>query len=168
MSRVWNGIVVRYSDVDGTALSVGPPGAQVNTTSTDLEDLDPTNPANEAGIPRHPVFEMNAVSTAAKAIAVGKLLLGRYKLLDQSGSASLVGWVEDDGGRLFASSAVRAGDYIAFMDAADTSYRRIVRTSYDHSTITNAIDLGAPPEGLDALLERLNVSIVSLGVSLNG
>ena len=164
VSRVWNGVIVRYQDVDGQTLSVGPTGSQATSTSASLLDSDPTNPANQAGLTRYAVFEMNGVSTLAGATQVGVLLLAQYKLLDQSGSASLTGWVEDSAGRLFPVSRVRAGDYIAFMDAADTSYRRIVRTSYEHATVTNQIDLGAPPEGLDALLERLQVSIVSLGL----
>ena len=91
---------------------------------------------------------MSGTSTAAGAIQVGTVLLAQYKLLDQSGTATLPGWVEDDSGRLCPASQVRAGDYIAFMDAADTSYRRIVRTNYDDASVTNAIDLAAPPEGL--------------------
>lgn len=164
VSRVWNGVVVRYQDVDGQTLSVGPTGARTHSTSAFLLDSDPTNPANQAGLTRYAVFELGGVSTAAAATQIGQVLLAQYKLLDQSGSASLTGWVEDAAGRLHPVSQVRAGDYIAFMDAADSSYRRIVRTGYDHDSITNNIDLDAPPEGLDALLERLNVSIVSLGL----
>lgn len=164
VSRLWNGVVITYQDVDGTTLSVGPPGSHANLTDSALLDTDTENPANQAGIQRYPELAMDGVSTAAAAIGVGSLLLAQYKLLDQSGSASLTGWVEDSSGRLCPASQVRAGDYIAFVDASDPSYRRITRTSYEHSTVTTTIDLGAPPEGLDALLERLGVSVVTLGL----
>lgn len=164
VSRVVNGVVVTYQDVDGTTLRVGPPGSQANTTSPDLADTDPSNPANKAGLPFYAPYEIG-VSTAARATEIGARVLALYKERDRSGTASLVGWVEDSGGRPHPSSVVRAGDEIAFVNASDTSYRRIVRTSYDHATVTNSIDLDAPPISLDALLERSNESFVSLGLA---
>lgn len=164
VSRVWNGVVVLYQDVDGSTRSVGPPGSQAQSTDAALRDEDPENPANQAGLQRYATLDMGGVSTAAAATEVGRLLLAGYRELDHSGSAQLVGWVEDEGGRLFPSWAVRAGDTIRFTDASDPSDRRVIRTDYDHDSRTNSIDLDAPPEGLDALLERLQVSIVSLGL----
>jgi hypothetical protein len=71
----------------------------------------------------------------------------------------VVGYITDDKGITHPASAVRAGDQIAFVDAADTSYRRIVHTSFDYDSRTNSLDLDSPPEGMDALLERLGVSL---------
>jgi hypothetical protein len=72
--------------------------------------------------------------------------------------------VRDDRGIPHPAWRVRAGDQIAFTDAADTSYRRIVRADYDHASRTCSVDLDAPPEGLDALLERLGVVLIPLGL----
>jgi hypothetical protein len=60
--------------------------------------------------------------------------------------------------------APRAGDEIAFVDASDKSYRRIIRTEKDHDSRTVSFDLDAPPEGLAQLLERLGVVLVPLGI----
>ena len=59
---------------------------------------------------------------------------------------------------------VRAGDTITFVDAADPSPRRIVRTNYDHGSRTCSIDIDAPPEGLQALLERLGADLITVGL----
>ena len=162
-SRMVNGVVVTYTDVDGTSLRVGPPGSGADVEDASLADPDPENPANKVGLPFYAHYEIG-VSTAARAIEIGARVLALYKQRDRSGSAQLVAWVEDSGGRLHPSSVVRAGDEIAFADASDTSYRRIVRTDYDHPTLTNTIDLDAPPIGLDALIERFSESNVALGV----
>jgi hypothetical protein len=60
---------------------------------------------------------------------------------------------------------VRAGDYIAFVDAADHAYRKIVATNYQHDNRANEIDLDAPATGLEALLERLQAALIPTGVS---
>jgi hypothetical protein len=60
---------------------------------------------------------------------------------------------------------VRAGDNVTFVDAHDPVPRRIVRASYDDATRTCQVDLDSPPEGLQALLARLSVSLAPLGLS---
>jgi hypothetical protein len=61
---------------------------------------------------------------------------------------------------LFPYSSVQAGDTITFMDAADTSERRIVKATKGSNSVS--IDLDAPPEGTQALLERLGVQWTNL------
>lgn len=162
--RIWNGIIVRYNDVDGTSKTVGPAGSGATTEDDSLEDSDPLNPANQKGIRRWDVLDMSGVSTSAGAIEVGRRFLEEANLLDTSGQARIVGYCEDDKGVIHPAWKIRAGDTISFVDAADKSARRIVKTSYSHSDRTNSIDLDAPPEGLDALLERLQVVLVPLGL----
>jgi hypothetical protein len=100
------------------------------------------------------------VTTEAGAIEIGRRFLEETKLLDGSGQARIVGHVKDDRGVLHPYSRIRSGDYIAFDDAADPSYRRIVKTTKDDAAKTCTVDLDAPPEGLQALLERLNAVLV--------
>ena len=164
MERLWNGVVVRYQDVDGSTKTVGPTGAQADATSEQLTDTDPLNPATKLGIQRWQVLDMNGVSTLAGATEVGRRFLVETKALDTSGRADIQGNVEDDRGVVHAAWRIRAGDTITFTDAADTSSRRVVRSSYDDSTKTCSVDLDAPPESLDSLLERLQVSLVGLGL----
>ncbi len=164
MDRLWNGILVRYNDVDGTSRTVGPTGSDADTTSAYLLDADPQNPANQLGIRRWDLLEMSGVSTAAGAIEVGRRFLEQSKTLDSSGQAQLVGFVEDDRGIRRPAWQVRAGDTIRFVDAADASERRIVKTSYSHSERTCSVDLDAPPDALASLLERLQAVLVPLGL----
>jgi hypothetical protein len=58
---------------------------------------------------------------------------------------------------LFPYHAIRAGDTISFTDAADPSPRRIVRTQKSASDYSVTLDLDAPPEGLQAILSRLDL-----------
>jgi hypothetical protein len=162
--RIWNGVIVRYQDVTGETRSVGPVGSGANTESSDLEDADPLNPANQKGIRRWDVLDMGGVSTPAGATEVGRRFLEEANQLDSSGQASLVGYVTDDKGVEHPAWRVRAGDTISFVDAADSSPRRVVRAAYDHDAKTCSVDLDAPPEGLAALLERLQVVLLPLGL----
>jgi hypothetical protein len=165
VQRIYNGVIVEYTDPLGVTRSVGPPGApylEPGASSPYLEDTSPTNPANRAGIKRYAKITMGT-GTQPAAIAVGERFLEIQRQLERSGQAQLVGAVEDNQGNLEPAWAVRAGDEISFTDAADTSYRRIVQTSYDDSSKTNTIQLEQPPETLQALLERLQVVIQPLG-----
>ena len=161
--RLWNGIVVEYRDVDGSAMTVGPPGSGADTESADLRDNDALNPANQLDIRRWDKLQMG-VSTAAGAVEVGRRFLEETAALDRSGRASLAGHVQDDRGVFHPAWRVRAGDSISFVDTADPSPRWIVRTDYSHAERTCSVDLGAPPAALDALLARLDVVLVPLGL----
>lgn len=164
MDRVWNGILVRYQDVDGTTRIVGPPNSGCATTSTDLQDTDPLNPANELGIRKWDILDMQGVALAADAVRVGKRFLEESKALDGSGQATITGYVMDSGGRIFPHTHMRAGDEISFMDASDSSARRIVNVTHQRSTRSSQIDLDAPPDSLEQLLARLNVGLVRIGL----
>lgn len=164
VERLLNGVIVEYQDVDGTTKVVGPTGSGLTNTSADLIDTDPENPANQRGLRRWEKLSMGGVSTLAGATEVGRRYLIDVKQYDSSGRARLVGYVTDDKGVTWPAWKVRAGDTIYFTDAADKSPRRIVRAAYDDATRTNSIDLDAPPEGISALLERMQVVIAPLGL----
>ena len=158
--RLYESVMVRYQDVDGSALSVGPPLSGASVESVDLEDSDPENPANRLGFgfAKRANLQIGiAVSTAA--IQIGKRFLEEQKQLNTSGQAQLIGHVEDTSGVKHPAWKVRAGDTIEFVDAAYRLSRRIVRTSYDHASRTVSIDLDAPSEALQVLLERLSAEL---------
>lgn len=163
VERLWNSVIVQYQDVDGTTRTVGPPGSGADSTSTDLEDADPENPANILGIRRRDLLTMG-ISTPAAATEIGRRFLQETKQLDRSGRARFVGHVEDDRGVTHPYSHVRAGDTVTFVDSGDTSARRIVKADHDDDAKTCAVDLDAPPEGLQATLERLGVVLTPLGL----
>lgn len=162
--RVYESTVVQYQDVTGAAKTVGPPGSRADVEDPALKDTDPENPANKASITRRALLTMGT-STVAGAIEIGRRFLVEQKQLDSSGRCRVVGHVESQTGVLFPYWAVRAGDSITFVDAADNSARRVVRTEKDHGSRTCNIDLDAPPQGLEQLLARLGVSLVPLGFS---
>lgn len=163
VDRLWESVIVQYQDVDGSTRTVGPVSSGADTETDDLKDYDPENPANKVGIIRRDLLQMG-VSTVAGATEIGRRFLEESKALNTSGSARIVGHIEDDRGVIHPYWRVRAGDTISFMDASDTSYRRIVRTDKSTADRSCSIDLDSPPEGLQALLERLGVVLVSLGI----
>lgn len=164
IDRLWNGVIVTYTDVGGITRSVGPPGSDCNTADASLQDSDPLNPANEAGIRRWAALQMGT-STPAGAIQVGAMFLSQQRLLNTAGSATISGFVESDNGTIYPAWAIRAGDQISFVDAHDPGYRRIVNASYDESSSTNTLQLDQPPDGMQALLARLSVVLTPLGFS---
>lgn len=163
MQRVWKAIMVAYRDPDGTTRRVGPPGSGADIETAALVDPDPLNPANAAGIPRIDTLDMGKVSQPGAAIQVGQQFLELAKLIDRSGSAVVTGYALDDRGILHPCSHIKAGDYASWVDAADTSYRRIVRASHTQDTRSVALDIDAPPQSLDAILQQLDVVLVPLG-----
>ena len=163
VDRIYNGVIVTYTDDAGISRSVGPPNSGTQYTDLSLYDSDPTNPATAAGIVRYsPPVSVNT-SELAGAIAVGARYLSELKASNTAGQASLVGYAEDAlTGTQWPSWMVRAGDWISFLDASDTSERRIVSTSYDDATKTNAIQLDSPPDDIQALLERMNANLINV------
>jgi hypothetical protein len=163
VDRLWNSIIVSYQDVDGTTRTVGPIGSGADTETSALTDSDPENPATKLGINRRDLLTMGT-GTPASATKVGQRFLEESKALDSSGRATFIGHVEDDRGILHPYSHIHAGDTVCFVDAADTSVRRIVSTEKSRADRSCSIDIDAPPEGLQALLERLGVVLVPLGL----
>lgn len=164
VTRVLNGVVVQFSNVDGTNGTVGPPGSGALTTDPALLDFDPQNPANQAGIAKYGILQMGTTTPAA-AVQVGAQYLQAQTQLDTSGQASLVGHVQDDRGVWWPAWMVRSGDTLTIVDASDTSARRITATSYTDVDKTNAVSLGAPPDSTAALLQRLSAVVQPFGLS---
>jgi hypothetical protein len=164
INRIWNSIVVSFTDVDGTTHTVGPPGSGADVEDGRLVDDDPQNPANQLGIQRRNLLSMGMTSTSDVAIDVGIAFFNEMKSISRAGAAVIVGWAQDDHGVVEPYWKLRAGDEIAFVDAADTSYRRIVRVDNNDATRTASLTLDAPPDTLQGLLERLGVEISSVGI----
>lgn len=164
VSRIFNGVIVQFTNVDGSTSTVGPSGSGAQATSDFLADADPQNPANQAGLRRWTLLQMGTTTPAA-AIQVGQIFLQEQKLLDTSGQATLVGHVQDECGVWWPAWMVRAGDTVTFVDARDPSPRRVVSTSYSDQAKANSIQLDQPPDSMTALLDRLSVVIQPLGFS---
>jgi hypothetical protein len=162
--RLWESIVVSYSDVDGIVRTAGPPDSGAYTEDARLRITDPDHPAVRAELTRRDILDLRGIGTPETAVAVGVRFLEEATLLSRSGSATLSGYVLDDKGNLRPASHVRSGDWVSFVDAADPSYRKIVQKNYTHASRGADIDVDAPPSGLEALLERLQAVLIGSGV----
>jgi hypothetical protein len=162
---LWDEIVVRFQDVSGKTLYVGPPGSGCDVEDVRLKLTDSDHPAVRAGRKRRSVLDMKGISNPAQAIEVGIRFLEESVLLNHAGSATLSGYVMDNHGVFWPAACVKSGDYISFVDAADPSYRKIVNRKYAHNSRGSEVDLDAPPSGMEALLERLQAALIPLGVS---
>lgn len=162
--RLWRRIKVLYTDVDGSTRTAGPMGSGCNIESSHLEITDPDHPAVRANRTRRDVLDLQGIGTPETAISVGKRFLEEANLLNRSGSATLSGYVLDNTGILWPAAVVKAGDWFSPVDAADPSYRKIVNTSYRGNDRSVEIDVDSPSAGLEALLERLQSGLISLGV----
>lgn len=161
---LWRSIVVTYTDSGGNTRTVGPPGSGCNVESASLEITDPDHPAVKAGRTRRDVLDLRGIGNPTTAIAVGQRFLEEANLLNRSGSATLPAYVMDNTGVFHPSCVVKSGDWISFIDARDTSYRKIVNKRFRNVEKQIEIDVDAPSSGLEALLERLQAGLLSLGV----
>lgn len=164
MDQVWNKVVVSWPDVDGTTKTIGPPGSGYALTSTSCEDTDPLNPINEAGESRTKHLALNNPATQRGAEETAQRFLEQAKLLDGSGEATLTGFVEDEHGMEWPYYHVKAGDEIEFLDSSIPGYRYIVEASRSRKSRSVQIHIDAPPDSYAALLERIGVREVPLGL----
>jgi hypothetical protein len=153
MERSFNGAIGTYRDDSGATRRVGP-----------LLDDDPLNPANELGIKRYARLNLQRARSAPRAEEALRVFLEDAKQLDGSGRATLVGHVEDEYGHMHPYDRVKGGDYLQLTDAADTSFRRIVRAPRTRSSRSASVDLDAPPASLDALLQRIEATFESVAL----
>lgn len=162
--RSWRDIVVEWTDVNGRSYTVGPPGSRTDVQSAALEITDPNHPAVRADRVRRDKLVIQGFANATEAIYLGQLFLAEANELSRSGSATLPAYVMDAAGVLWPSSRVKSGDHISFYNARDKGYRKITKKRFKVDEKQAEIDLDAPPSGLEALLERLQVGLVSRGI----
>lgn len=158
-SDVYTGVVVKYTSAStGSERTVGPPGSGADATDTSLQDTSDTNPAVAHGITRHYVLSLSDVATDDFAIAVGAAYLAEHLSPQRRGQAVLSGTVRHPTAGSRPVWAVRAGDYIDFVDTNDNSLggpRRVVATAYDHDNRQNTLTLDNTAYTTEALLSIL-------------
>lgn len=161
-SRLWREIIVAYQDVDGTTKTVGPLGSGADIEDGGLEVTDPDHPAVKADLPRRDRLVLRGISTPSRAIEAGEYWLSEANELTGSGSAAFSGFLLDGQGVFRPVSQIRAGDRVIFGDAADQGARRIVHRDYDDDAKTTTVELDAPSDKYNALLDRMQADIEAL------
>lgn len=158
-----NGVIVRFEGPAGVQEMAGPPGSGCKTESSLLVDTDSSNPATSHGLKRWAIVDLSFVTTGGAtggAVQVGAAYLREVlSNMNVRGDVTIKGWVVSDSGIGMPAWAVRAGDTITVEDS-DNVERRIIETSYDHDTRTNALSLDTTAHRVDALMERMGVSLV--------
>ena len=158
-----NGVIVRFEGPAGVQETAGPPGSGCKTESALLVDSDSSNPATSHGLKRWAIVDLSFVTTGGAtggAVQVGAAYLREVlSNMNVRGDVTVKGWVVSDTGVAMPAWAVRGGDTITVEDA-DNVERRIIESSYDHDTRTNALSLDTTAHRVDALMERMGVALV--------
>ena len=188
VTKLFNKVWVQYTDVGGQVINVGPPpqpgdwcipdrsygpGGDVDTLDTRLIDNEPDNPLNQLRdvngkrmIKQGVLVLSSPVGNPDDAARLGNDFLVESKALSSAGQATLTGFVTDARtGMLAPYHQMRAGDDIEFVDAANTSPRRIQHVDLDGASRVATVALDAPPDTLSGLLERLGATLLPLGLS---
>lgn len=168
IDRVFNGIVVGYQDPDGSTRTVGPPGSGADVEDDRLLDTDPLNFANQLGIRRWDMLVMKGKSAISDnyepPVQIGQRFLEASKLFDSSGEAVITGHALEASGVMFPYYDVHSGDLASFLDSSFTDYRRIIDVRRNRKRREAVITLDAPPDDMEAVLERLDVELIPLGL----
>jgi hypothetical protein len=160
---VYDGVVVTYTDAAGRPHSVGPPGASVETESTDLVTTDETNPVVRAGLsPKWGTLDISAPIDEDTAIHIGRVWLLERSIELRRGQITVTGTVTHPTAGRRPVWAIKAGDSIRVEDAGKTLgvARKVIETNYSHADRSNVLTLDTPAWTLDALLERIGVAQV--------
>lgn len=166
-SRLWDRLVVAYQDVSGRTITIGWPGSGADYETEALQITDPDHPAVKAGVVREDLLTLKGISDFNPALGAGERWLAEANELSHAGEAVLRGYIQDSATVFRPVSQVQPGDRLRFPDAGSsgTGYREIVAVSYDHDSRTAAVNLDAPPDAIEALLERYGATLSSLQLS---
>jgi hypothetical protein len=160
---VYNGVFVNYTDPGGKTHTVGPPGSGADVTDASLVDTSETNPVNAHGIPKKwALLNISQTTTSAAAIQLGRIYLGEKSLPQRRGVLTLTGTATHPTAGKRPAWAVRAGHWVRISDHPTDVPRKIIETNYDAAAQTITCTLDNTSQKVDAILERLGVSLMGV------
>ncbi len=159
---VFNGVIVEWTDFGGEPHTVGPPGSSAEFIDGRLASPDPYNPATLHGIQRWGVFRLSAAADREGAVLCGLGWLDAQSIATRRGTATVTGSVLDTAGHEHPVDMIRAGDRLYVAEETNPVPRRIIETNMVHATRQNTLTLDNTAQTLEALLERMGVSLIGV------
>jgi hypothetical protein len=160
--HIFSGVGVLYSDGTGAQQMVAPPGIQASTTAESLQSTDPRNPALSWGRTKVAIIDAG-LTTLDGATRIGELFMAELAARRSAASTEVGNWqIFDEAGARAPSYEIREGDYLLIEDEPGAGERLVVAHNYNRASRTNSLDLDAPPDRLEAILERLQVVLVGV------
>jgi hypothetical protein len=108
------------------------------------------------------MLEISQTTTLAGATQLGAIWLSEHAAPQRRGTLTLTGTVTHPTEGEVPVSRVRAGDYVSIADHPADLPRRIIEARYTHGSRQAILNLDNTPYMLDAIMQRLGVSLVGV------
>lgn len=143
-----NGIVVTYVDVfTGTTIRLLP------DAFPELQDRDPSNPANKFNIAIWTEIELTTPTTEEEALAAGRAALAEKQLLNSPGTIKLIGHIRDYTGQWQQGWKVHATETVSITNHPNPNPRFIVETDWDQDTLLLSMTVDNTSNRIEAVLD---------------
>jgi hypothetical protein len=159
VERAINGLVVKYTDSEGTSKVAGPTGSGLDYESDLLADTD-----SEATVNRHGYTKKWAemdisvpLADDSYAAVIGAAYLYQTQLPSRSGDIEVTGTIDHPTKGARPVREVLAGDYVQVSDHPADVPRRCTSVTYTDDDRKARISVGNDLNKVDAILEQLGV-----------
>lgn len=160
VADLFNGIVVKYSDVLTGLVNVLTPDAY-----GELGEADPDNPWNRHSRKHWDEIELSSSTTLAQALQIGRAALEDRNRPRTPGTVTVKDYIRDRSGNWQQAWKVRAGDMLMVSNFPNDRPRLIQETSWDDESKILTISLEQPSGALDAVFDRIGNALGARGLT---